>query len=93
MAGAAGAVLLAGALVEAGAAVSMIERGARLHPAMIDMISEVAKNSAPRIAVARESALAWPRPVMKPPPPPMPSAPPSERCSRTTPTSAITTSR
>ena len=34
-----------------------------------------------------------PRPVMKPPPPPMPSAPPSERCSKTTPTRAITTKR
>jgi len=29
----------------------------------------VAKNSAPRIAVARESAFAWPRPVMKLPVP------------------------
>ena len=85
MPGAAGAVLPAGALVEAGAALSIIERGARLQPAMIDMTSEVAKNNAPRIAVARDKALAWPRPVMKPPPPPMPSAPPSERCRSTTP--------
>ncbi len=57
------------------------------------MISEVAKNSAARFAVARDNALAWPRPVMNPPPPQMPSAPPSERCSSTTATSAMTTRR
>ncbi len=35
------------------------------------------------MAVARVSALACPRPVKnEPEPPPMPSAPPSERCSR-----------
>jgi hypothetical protein len=45
--------LPAGWLVEVGAALSIIERGARLQPAMIDMISDVAKNKAPRIAVAR----------------------------------------
>ena len=51
----------------------------------------MAKNKAPRMAVARESAFAWPRPVMKlPVPPPVPSAPPSERCSRTTAMSAMT---
>ena len=85
--------MLAGALVEDGAAVSMIERGARLQPAMIDMMSDVAKNNAPNIAVARDSALAWPRPVMNPPPPPIPSAPPSERCKSTTATRAITIRR
>ena len=38
---------------------------------MIDISSEVTKNIAARTAVARESAFAWPRPVMKllvPPP-------------------------
>ena len=82
-----GAVWLAGA---AGPLVR-IECGARLQPAMIDIRSEVTKNSVARIAVARDSAFAWPRPVMKlPVPPPDPSTPPSERCRSTTATSAIT---
>ena len=52
---------------------------------MIDVGSGVAKNKAPGTAVARENAIAWPRPVMElPVPPPAPSAPPSERCKRTT---------
>src|ERR1700676_2220894 len=83
----------AGAVCPAGVAgpFSRIEWGARLQPAMIDIRSDVAKKSVARTAVARDSAFAWPRPVMKlPVPPPAPSAPPSERCSRTTATRAIT---
>src|SRR5690606_38696919 len=45
------------------------------------------------MAVVRVRALAAPRAVMKPEPPPIPSPPPSERCMRTTPTSAMTISR
>ena len=75
-----------GAVWPAGAGPSRrIECGARLQPEMIDIRSAVAKNNAPRMAVARDSAFAWPRPVMKlPVPPPVPSAPPSERCKSTT---------
>ena len=82
----------AGAVCPAGAGpLSRIEWGARLQLERMDIKSAVAKNSAPRMAVARESAFAWPRPVMKlPVPPPVPSAPPSERCRRTTPISATT---
>ena len=89
----AGAAGLGALWLEAGAPSPMIERGARFQPARIDISSAEAKNSVPRTAVARDNALAWPRPVMKPPPPPAPSAPPSERCSSTTPTRAITTRR
>ena len=70
---------------------SRIECGARLQLERMDIRSAVAKNIAPRIAVARDSAFAWPRPVMKlPVPPPAPSAPPSERCKRTTAINATT---
>ena len=54
------------------------------------------KKAAASRAVVRVSILAAPRPVRKPPPPPpppIPSAPPSERCSRTAPTSAAATIR
>ena len=58
---------------------------------MIDIRIDVAKNSVARMAVARDSAFACPRPVMKLlEPPPDPRTPPSERCSRTTATNAIT---
>ena len=83
----------AGAVCPAGAGplFSRMDVGARFQLDRMDIRSAVAKNSAPRMAVARESAFAWPRPVMKlPVPPPVPSAPPSERCRRTTPISATT---
>ena len=81
-----------GAVCPAGAGPpGRIEWGARLQLDRIDIRSAVPKNKAPRMAVARESAFAWPRPVMKlPVPPPAPSAPPSERCNRTTTMSATT---
>ncbi len=64
---------------------SMMERGLRSIPAMIESRRLVAKKPAARIAVARVSTLAVPRLVMKPPVEPMPSPPPSDFCSSTTP--------
>ena len=51
-------------------------------------VIEVMKNATARIAVTRVRVLPTPRAENSeppPPPPPMPRAPPSERCSRTTP--------
>ena len=53
-----------GAVCPAGAGpLSMIEWGARLQLERIDIKRAVAKYRAPKIAVARESAFAWPRPA------------------------------
>src|SRR6266536_616563 len=73
---------------------SRIECGLRSQPARIDSTRLVAKNTAASVAVVRVNTLALPRLVMNPPPVlPMPSPPPSERCSRTTPVMASTTMR
>jgi hypothetical protein len=62
----------------------------------------VTKNKKANIAVVRVKVLAAPRgekrppkpaPEPPPPPPPIPSAPPSERCRRTTPIKAIAIKR
>jgi hypothetical protein len=68
----------------------MVDAGCRCT-ARIDSRRLVAKKEAASTAVVLVSALPALRPVMNPPepPPPIPSAPPSERCNRTTPTRAI----
>jgi hypothetical protein len=72
---------------------STTDFGARAPPARMVRVIEVKKNTAPRMLVPRANALAAPRPDMRPPPPPppMPSAPPSDRCMSTMPTSATAT--
>ena len=66
----------------------------KIDPGAVDLDANsvsnrlVAKKAAARLAVTRVRKFAAPRPVMNPPPPPIPSAPPSERCNSTTPTSA-----
>src|SRR6185503_14481295 len=77
----------AGALGPSGFSCST-EAGLRFMPARIDSTRLVTKNSPAKIAVVRVSTLPAPRLVMNPPVEPIPSPPPSERCSSTTPIKA-----
>lgn len=73
---------------------SVIEPPRLFAFAIMASASEVAMKMAARMTVVRDSALAAPRPDIRPetpPPPPKPSAPPSERCSKMVPTMAIVT--
>ena len=92
VAGVFGVVGAAGADWAAGA-VSRIAVGGAFRRARIDIASEVAKKIPPRMVVARVSTLPCPRMVMNWSPPPMPRAPPSDRWSSTTATSATTAIR
>ncbi len=86
-----------GAVGAPGVAGAKMDDGCRAPNVIKVSVRLVTKNNMPRIAVVRVNALAEPRgpnrPPMPEPLPPMPSAPPSERCSKMTTISAMAMNR